>query len=132
MDKTAFPLVAKCENGTLELSDNLKHNHDRSIGYVYAIDIDGQLYVGSTWNLRERIQQHYSFLKLGKSLPKVQAAYDKVQSFSVYLIMRINEGDKCETLTAEHLVVSLLTPELNSSKPRGAHIDINNYFWQVL
>ena len=89
------------------------------------------MYVGSTWNLRERIQQHYNFLKLGKSLPKIQSAYDKSQSFSVYFIMRVKEGNKRDTLTAEHFVASLLRPELNSSKPRGEHIDIDNYTWQV-
>jgi len=79
---------------------------------IYAIQVDDDLYVGSTATLKTRIKSHVSDLRKGKHHSKrFQEVWNEKHRFKVYRIMRCYDRG---TTLPEDLIVRLLQPSMNT------------------
>lgn len=65
---------------------------------VYKIDFGIGVYVGSSINVRKRLQQHIAMAKAGKQPPKLQRAFDVCPDPHVDILERIGDNDTRLTL----------------------------------
>lgn len=81
---------------------------------VYILKIGTENYVGSTWNIHDRINNYVSTLPKGNySAKAVQDAYSKANSFVCYILERIVIGD---IRVREQFYINLIKPSLNALK----------------
>lgn len=106
-----YDLLEKCcvyKNNTLTWFTEEVHP------VVYMLKIGDDNYIGSTWNLKNRINNYITALPNGKYNAKsVQEAYDKNQSIIVYIMERIIIGD---IRVREQFYINLINPTLNTLK----------------
>lgn len=81
---------------------------------VYILKIGIENYVGSTWNIHDRINNYVTTLPKGNYAAKaVQDAYNKSNSFVCYILERIVIGD---IRVREQFYINLIKPSLNTLK----------------
>lgn len=123
LDLSSFILFADCEKGVLNYKDFtcLENESD-----VYAIQFGGDLYIGSSINIKKRIYCHFKSLSNNTHpFERVQEAYNKTKSFKVYILFRC--VGSCEV--AEQMMIRLLKPSLNKSLPLGEKDAFNTMLW---
>lgn len=87
---------------------------DEHAPVVYILRIGEENYVGSTWDIRNRINNYITTLPKGNYNAKsVQDAYNKVNSFVCYILERIIIGD---IRVREQFYINLIKPSLNTFK----------------
>lgn len=126
VDLSIFTLFAECVNGELTI---YPFQFEKDEGVVYCIQIDGDMYVGSSKSLASRIKAHHTEMINGKHFsPIMQRLYNEKKRFKVYIIMRCY-GKRIER--AEDFVTRLLTPSMNVRLPRGKYAEHNEIIWSV-
>ena len=86
---------------------------------VYMLKIGEDNYIGSTWNIKNRINGYVTSLPNGKYQAKlVQSAYDKNDCIVIYLLERIIVGD---LRRREQFYINLIHPTLNSQYNVGTN-----------
>jgi len=129
VDLSSFTLAAECVDGELSIFpfEQLEGEHN-----VYCIQIDEDMYVGSSANLKNRIWSHHNSLCNGKHISKrMQQLYNEKRRFKVYIIMRIQseQHSRFEMDLAENFVTRLLNPSMNSTMPRGLNAEKEEPIW---
>lgn len=106
-----YDLLEKCcvyKNNTLTWFTEEVHP------VVYMLKIGDDNYIGSTWNLKNRVNNYITALPKGEYNAKsVQNAYNRNQSIIVYIIERIIIGD---IRVREQFYINLINPTLNTFK----------------
>lgn len=126
-DLSKFPLIAECIDGKVK-HHAFKFTQDEMS--VYAIQIGGELYIGSSKWLSKRVYQHYSTLIKGENQSKrLQIAYNNTKCFKVYLLMRCDGNAARAAETAEQMFIRLLRPSLNVLLPTGKTERWNGLIW---
>ena len=124
IDLSCFTLLAVCENGNLSFTDFKPVENEND---VYALQLNDELYIGSSQQVRKRIHAHYwAMINSRHHSEKVQVAFDKYKSFKAFVIMRCD--GLCEM--AEQMIIRLLQPSLNANLPHGRTEHHNNIIWQ--
>lgn len=81
---------------------------------VYMLKIGEDNYIGSTWNIKNRINGYIATLPNGKYNAKsVQEAYNKSDAFICFIVERIVVGD---IRVREQFYINLINPTLNTLK----------------
>lgn len=120
----SFILYAIANDSELKFTDFTPNDEELD---VYALQFGSDLYIGSSNEIRRRVNAHYRTLKNKEHFsPKVQSAYDKSKSFRVYVLMRCSINEKC----AEQMIIRLLQPSLNTIAPFGRNERFNDIIWQ--
>lgn len=87
-------------------------NRERNI--VYLIEIGDSMYIGSTENARARFVSHINTLLEGNHQnKKMQNAFDKAKSFTIYLLEKCCSKD--EAFVKEKEYIRSLLPNLNNT-----------------
>lgn len=106
-----YDLLEKCcvyKNNTLTWFTEEVHP------VVYMLKIGDDNYIGSTWNLKNMVNNYITALPKGEYNAKsVQNAYNRNQSIIVYIIERIIIGD---IRVREQFYINLINPTLNTFK----------------
>lgn len=85
---------------------------------VYLLKIGEDIYIGSSWNLKERILSWTrNFLHAQSLSDTLRVAFDENRSFIVYILERVIIGD---IRVREQFYINLLHPSLNSYKTVGS------------
>ena len=87
---------------------------NRNIGYIYAIQIGEDVYVGKTENILSRANIHKHSFLTGKNLTLLQNAFDKTKRFDIYILMKVDMKN-CSFSFMEQYFISLLEPSLNTN-----------------
>ena len=89
VDLNNFTLLATCKNGCLSYEDVELTDSEKD---VYALQFGGDLYVGSSGQIKNRIYSHYFALSHRKHhSKKMQSLYDNSDNFKAYIIMRCDD-----------------------------------------
>ena len=129
VDLSSFTLAAECIDGKLSI---FPFEHSKGEKYVYCIQIDEDMYVGSSADFRRRINSHHNELCNGKHISKrMQQIFNEKRRFKVYVIMRIQseQHSRIEMYLAENLITRLLNPSMNSTMPRGINAEKEGPIW---
>lgn len=106
-----YDLLEKCcvyKNNTLSWLTEEIHP------VVYMLRIGNGNYIGSTYNIKNRITNYVNSLPYGKYKAKaIQEAYDKSPAIIVYIMERIVTGD---IRVREQFYINLISPTLNTAK----------------
>lgn len=115
-------------DGLLIHSDLRKEKQNRKFGYIYALTIGNDMYVGNTSDLLARTKRHLDAFCKGKNGAKLQFAFLKEKSFEVYLLMRVG-GERWDWSLAEQFFISLFNPSLNSISAKAKSLIKEKYVW---
>jgi hypothetical protein len=131
VDLSSFTMAAEYDGEKLTFYP-YEYEKGEKCAYVYAIQIDDDMYVGSAYRLVLRIKSHYKDLQLGRHhAPRLQQAFDEKHRFKVFVIMRVTSvktGNADKDL-AENLAIRLLTPSANTQMPRGKDVEAWQPIW---
>lgn len=110
MDVSSLEKVGEYSGGRMEWTG------ERFEDLVYLIKFDEGFYIGSTTNIRRRFSQYVADLTHKKyKNEKLQAAFDKAESFSVYCLEWVKE--RAEITKREKFYIDSLSPSLNIISP---------------
>lgn len=110
MDVSSLEKVGEYSGGRMEWTG------ERFEDLVYLIKFDEGFYIGSTTNIRRRFSQYVADLTHKKyKNEKLQAAFDKTESFSVYCLEWVKE--RAEITKREKFYIDSLSPSLNIISP---------------
>lgn len=110
MDVLSLEKVGEYSGGRMEWTG------DRFEDLVYLIQFDEDFYIGSTTNIRRRFSQYIADLTHKKyKNEKLQAAFNKTESFSVFCLEWVKERE--EITKREKFYIDLLSPSLNIISP---------------
>lgn len=110
MDVSSLEKVGEYSGGRMEWTG------ERFEDLVYLIKFDEGFYIGSTTNIRRRFSQYVADLTHKKyKNEKLQAAFDKTESFSVFCLEWVKE--RAEITKREKFYIDSLSPSLNIISP---------------
>lgn len=110
MDVSSLEKVGEYSGGRMEWAG------ERFEDLVYLIKFDEGFYIGSTTNIRRRFSQYVADLTHKKyKNEKLQAAFDKTESFSVFCLEWVKE--RAEITKREKFYIDSLSPSLNIISP---------------
>lgn len=110
MDVSSLGKVGEYSGGRMEWTG------EKFEDLVYLIKFDEGFYIGSTTNIRRRFSQYVADLTHKKyKNEKLQAAFDKAESFSVYCLEWVKE--RAEITKREKFYIDSLSPSLNIISP---------------
>ena len=96
---------------------------------IYVLQFGNDLYVGSSHDVRRRINHHFYLLKNNRHYSKrIQDAYNKTKAFKAFIVMRCSTFER----SAEQMIIRLLQPSLNTVTPMGKNERYNNIIWQSI
>lgn len=123
-DLSDFPLIATYND------DEMKFLGPNTAGGeidIYVIQMDDEMYVGSSGNVKDRMNTHLCELRKGNHYAKrMQEVFNEKRRFNVYRIMRCY--DRGLTI-AEDLVARLLQPSLNIFSVTKEGVIQNEIVW---
>lgn len=110
MDVSSLEKVGEYSGGRMEWTG------ERFEDLVYLIKFNEGFYIGSTTNIRRRFSQYVADLTHKKyKNEKLQAAFDKTESFSVFCLEWVKE--RAEITKREKFYIDSLSPSLNIISP---------------
>jgi len=123
-DLSDFPLVATYNDDDIKF---LGPNTTEGETDIYVIQMDDEMYVGSSGNIRNRLTTHLCELRKGNHFAKrMQEVFNEKRRFNVYRIMRCYDRG---LTVAEDLVVRLLQPSLNTFAATKEGVIQNEIVW---
>lgn len=110
MDVSSLEKVGEYSGGRMQWTG------ERFEDLIYLIKFDEGFYIGSTTNIRRRFSQYVADLTHKKyKNEKLQAAFDKTESFSVFCLEWVKE--RAEITKREKFYIDSLSPSLNIISP---------------
>lgn len=110
MDIARLERVGEYSGGRMEWTG------ERFEDLVYLILFEDDFYIGSTSNIRRRFSQYIADLTHNKyKNEKLQAAFNKTESFSVYCLEWVKE--RADLTKREKFYIDSLSPSLNIIAP---------------
>lgn len=94
---------------------------------VYLIRIGEDTYIGSSKNLHRRFSQHISSLRAGKhASPKMQNAFDHIDTFLIYILERPQN-----IANREQYYIDKYKPSLNTAKAHSWKQNVRGWAWNL-
>lgn len=124
VDLSDFPLIATYSDDEMKFLG--PNTTDGEID-IYVIQMDDEMYVGSTGNVKDRMNAHLCELRKGNHYAKrMQEVFNEKRYFSVFRIMRCYDRG---LTVAEDLVARLLQPSLNTFAVTKEGVIQNEIVW---
>lgn len=124
VDLSDFPLIATYNDDEMKF---LGPNTTEGEIDIYVIQMDDEMYVGSSGNVRNRLTTHLCELRKDNHFAKrMQEVFNEKKHFNVYRVMRCYDRG---LTVAEDLVVRLLQPSLNTFAVTKEGVIQNEIVW---